>query len=117
MKIFTTLSAAALAAFSFAAPVKAADYSTCVPRFGNTSCAALILSSVTCAYATNPQIAHWSAERKTNEAFKFVNQKWNEAGVNFARIDGNVMTRLAKEYNKDFCQDVADKIFPSRNLY
>ena len=117
MKFLTTLSAAALAAVSFTAPAKALDYSTCVSKFGNTSCAAIILSSATCAYATNPQIAHWSAERKTNEAFEFVNRKWDEAGVNFARIDGNVMTRLAREYTDDYCQDVADKIFPSRNLY
>ena len=117
MKVFTTLSAAALAAFSFAAPAKAVDYSTCVDKYGNTSCAALILSAVSCAYANDPRIAHWSADKKADKAFEFVEQKWDEAGVNFARVNKNVLTRLAGEYTNDYCQKATEKTFPSRNLY
>jgi len=112
-----TLLAAALAAVSFAAPAKAFDVSDCVSRFGNTNCASLILSAVSCAYVTNPRIAHWSVDKRTNEAFVLIEQKWDEAGVNLARIDGNVLTRLAKEYIDDYCEEVADETYPNRNLY
>ena len=117
MKFATTLSAAALAAISFAGPAKAVDYSTCVDQYGNTSCAALIPSAVSCAYANNPRIAHWSAEKKADKAFEFVEQKWDEAGVNFARVNKNVLTRLAGEYTDDYCKETTEKTYPSRNLY
>jgi len=117
MKFITTLSAAALAAVSFAAPVKAADYSTCVDKYGNTSCAALILSATACAYDNNPRIAHWSAEKKADVALEYVKQKWDEAGVNFARIDVNAMTRLAGEFTEDYCERPAGETYPNRNLY
>ena len=117
MKFITTLSAAALAAFSFAAPVKASDYSDCVAKFGNTSCAALILSATSCTIATYPRIAHWSADKKADKAFEYVQQAWDEAGVNFDRIDVDAMIRLAGEFTDDHCERPTDKRFPSRNTY
>ena len=117
MKFLTTLSAAALAAISFTAPAKAVDYSDCVNRFGNTNCAALILAGASCAAASDPRTAHWSKDKKLSMLSEYVKQRWDKAGVNFDRIDKNVLEGLTDEYIADWCQKWADKTFPNRNLY